>query len=64
MILAFILIIGGALFFLENAGVVDWSWDVVWPLLLIALGVYVAWVWKKVLRWLHQAWERVSKKLG
>lgn len=63
MMLAYVLIIIGVLFFLKNAGIVAWSWSVIWPLLLIGLGVYVAWVWHKVAGWLRQAWEKVSKKL-
>ncbi len=64
MILAYIFIIIGVLFFLKNAGIVTWSWSVVWPFLLIGLGVYVAWAWKKAGSWLKQAWDKVSKKLN
>ena len=63
MIIAYILIIIGVLFFLKNAGIVAWSWSVVRPFLLIGLGVYIAWAWKKVVSWLKQAWGKVSKKL-
>lgn len=63
MILAYIFIIIGVLFFLKNAGIVAWSWSVVWPLLLIGLGVYVAWGWRKVVIWLRQVWGKISKKL-
>ncbi len=63
MIIAYISIIIGVLFFLKNAGIVAWSWSVIWPLLLIGLGVYIAWVWKKVASWLKQAWDKVLKKL-
>ncbi len=63
MIIAYILIIIGALFFLKNTGILVWSWSVVWPLVLIGFGVYIAWAWKKVVSWLKQAWEKVSKKL-
>ena len=63
MIFAYILIIIGILFLLKNAGIVAWSWSVVWPLLLIGLGVYIAWAWKKVASWFKQAWEKVSKRL-
>ena len=63
MILAYILIIIGVLFFLKNAGIVAWSWDVIWPLLLVGLGVYVAWVSRHVSEWMRKAWEKVSKKL-
>lgn len=62
MILAYIFIIIGVLFFLKNAGIVAWSWGVVWPLLFIGLGVYIAWAWKKVITWFHQAWDKISKK--
>ncbi|MBI5401501.1 hypothetical protein HZB05_01590 [Candidatus Wolfebacteria bacterium] len=63
MILAYILIIVGVLFFLKNAGIVAWSWSVIWPIVLICLGVYVAWAWRKIVVWLRQTWEKISKKL-
>lgn len=63
MIFAYILIIIGVLFFLKNAGIFVWNWSIVWPLLLICLGVHVAWVWRKVSVWLGQAWEKIAKKL-
>jgi len=63
MTLAFILIIAGLLFFLKNAGLIPWSWHTIWPLGLIALGLYVAWVSRKVSAWLRQTWGKVSKKL-
>lgn len=63
MIFAYILIVIGALFFLKNAGIIPWSWGTVWPLALIALGLYIAWVSRKISAWLRQAWEKVSKKL-
>lgn len=62
MIFAWILIIIGALFFLKNADIIPWNWSIVWPLLLIALGIYVAWAWRRVSTWCHQAWEKISKK--
>ncbi len=63
MIIAYILIIIGVLFFLKNMGVVVLSWSVIWPLLLIGFGAYIAWAWKKAGSWLKQAWEKISKKL-
>ena len=63
MILAYILIIIGTLFFLKNAGIVVWSWGVIWPLLLVGLGVYVAWISRVIAKWWHQIWEKISKKL-
>jgi len=63
MILAYIFIIFGILFFLKNAGVVVWNWGVVWPLLLIGLGVYIAWAWNKITALFQQAWNKISKKL-
>lgn len=63
MIIAYILIIVGVLFFLKNAGIVAWSWSVVWPLFLVGLGIYTMWVWRKVSAWLKQVWEKISKKL-
>jgi len=63
MILAYIFIIIGALFFLKNTGIVVWSWSLVWPLLLIGLGIYVAFVSRKVGSWMRQLWNKISKKL-
>lgn len=63
MIVAYVFIIIGVLFFLKNADIVAWDWSVVWPLLLITLGLYVAWVWRKSTVWFGQTWEKVAKKL-
>lgn len=63
MLLAYILIIVGALFFLKNAGIVSWSWSVVWPLLLVGLGIYVAFVSRRIAGWWNKIREKVSKKL-
>lgn len=40
-----------------------WSWGVIWPLLLIGFGVYIAWVWRRIAVWLRRAREKISKKL-
>lgn len=48
MIIAYILIIIGVLFFLKNAGIVAWSWSVIWPLLLVGLGIYVVFVSRRI----------------
>lgn len=63
MIIAYILIIVGVLFFLKNTGIVVWRWSVVWPLLLIAFGVYIALAWRRAGSWCTQAWNKISKKL-
>lgn len=63
MIIAYILIIVGILFFLKNTEIVVWNWSIIWPLLLIGFGVYIAWTWKKAGSWFKQAWGKVSKKL-
>lgn len=63
MILAYILIVVGALFFLKNAGIFVWSWSVVWPLLLIGLGIYIAWTSHRVSWWWHKIWDKISKEL-
>lgn len=62
MIIAYILIIIGVLFFLKNAGIVAWSWSVIWPLLLVGLGIYVAFVSRRIAGWWNKIWEKVSKK--
>lgn len=48
MILAYIFIIVGVLFFLKNAGIVAWSWSVVWFLLLIGVAAAL-YFWRWVL---------------
>jgi hypothetical protein len=36
------LVIAGAYFLLANLGLLDWlKWDLVWPLVLIVIGVYL-----------------------
>ena len=41
MIIGYALIISGILFFLENAGILDLHWNLVWPILLIGIGLYI-----------------------
>lgn len=63
MILAFILIIIGAVFFLKNAGLIAVSWNVIWPLIVIGIGIYVAVVSRRVAGWWNRIWDKISKKL-
>lgn len=63
MILAYILIIVGILFFLKNTGIVMLSWSVIWPLLLIGLGVYIGLTSRRLSEWWRKIWEKISKKL-
>lgn len=63
MILAFIFIIIGVAFFLKNAGLIAISWSVVWPLIVIGIGIYIAVVSRRVAGWWNRIWEKISKKL-
>lgn len=63
MILAFIFIIIGAVFFLKNAGLVTVSWSVIWPLIVIGIGIYIAIVSRHIAGWWSRTWEKISKKL-
>ena len=63
MILAFILIIIGAVFFLKNAGFVVVSWSIIWPLIIIGIGIYIGVVSSRIASWWTHIWEKISKKL-
>lgn len=41
MILGYIFVFIGTVFLLRNSGMVALSWDIIWPLLLIGIGVYL-----------------------
>lgn len=62
MILAFIFIIIGAAFFLKNAGLIAISWSVVWPLIVIGIGIYIVVVSRRVAGWWNRIWEKISEK--
>lgn len=40
---AFVLIIGGALLLLNNLNIIQVGWNVIWPLFLVALGLWFLW---------------------
>ncbi|MEK7159183.1 MAG: DUF5668 domain-containing protein [Patescibacteria group bacterium] len=64
MIIAVVLVIIGVAFFLKNTGLIEVSWSVVWPLILIGVGVYAAIVSRRVVSWWDKIWDKISKKLG
>lgn len=63
MVIAYILIIIGAIFFLKNIGLIAVSWSVIWPLIIVALGIYIAMKARGALAWRDRIWEKVSRKL-
>lgn len=63
MTFAFVLIIIGAIFLLKNLGLIVISWSVVWPLIIIGIGIYIAVVSRRVTGWCHKTWEKILRKL-
>ncbi|MBI3633833.1 MAG: hypothetical protein HY226_06125 [Candidatus Vogelbacteria bacterium] len=63
MFLAFLLIVIGAVFLLKNLEIISLTWEIIWPVVLIGLGVYAAveiqrWNW-----WKNEIWNKLLKKL-
>ena len=61
MIFAFILIIVGLVFFLKNVGLITISWSVIWPIVVMGLGVYVAVISRKVSKGWSELWNKMLK---
>ena len=60
MFFSFLLIIIGAVFLLKNLGLINVDvWGIIWPLILIGLGVYLA---LKTYRF-KLFWDRIWRKL-
>jgi len=60
MFIALLLIIIGTLFLLKNLGIVTGNvWDILWPIILIALGFYIALKTHRC----RIFWERIWRKL-
>jgi len=61
MFISFLFIIVGTTFLLKNLGVITGDvWGIIWPLILIVFGVYLA---LKAHRF-RLFWDRIWKKLG
>ena len=59
MIIGYALIASGILFFLENAQIIDLNWHLVWPLLLVAIGLYIIHARHR----LHSGFDHVVRKI-
>lgn len=62
MFIAFIFIVVGIVFLLKNIGVTDFSWDVIWPLLLVGFGTYIAISVHRVSEKWDRLWEKIFGK--
>jgi len=60
MFIASLLIIVGVVFLLNNLGLISGDiWGIIWPLILIVLGVYIL-----LKRWRYRMfWDRIWRKL-
>ncbi len=63
MIIAFTLVTIGVIFFLKNVGLITISWSLVWPLILIGLGVYIAVVSHNLSQGWSKLWNKIVKKM-
>ena len=63
MIIAFILITIGVIFFLKNVGLITISWSLIWPLVLIGIGVYMAVVIQNISEGWKKLWHKIVKKM-
>lgn len=63
MFFALILIIIGAVFLLNNLGVIAiGSWSLIWPLLLIGFGLYLAVGVQRFRNFRRRLWEKCCKR--
>ena len=62
MLIAFILITVGVIFFLKNVGLITISWGLIWPLILIGIGVYIAVVIQNISQVWKEFWNKITKK--
>jgi uncharacterized membrane protein len=63
MTFALLLVLIGLLFLLRNLGLVVISWSIIWPIILIGVGLYIAVVSRKVSGWCRSSWKKVLRKL-
>ena len=61
MFIALIFIILGAVFLLKNLGLITTgSWSIVWPLILVLIGVYFLWKRYEWKRWREKIWKKLE----
>jgi hypothetical protein len=63
MLFAFILIVIGIIFFLKNIGLITINWSVIWPLLVVSFGVYIAIRIHRLSRWKNRIFGKTVKKI-
>lgn len=57
-LIAFILIGLGVIFLLQNTGVISAQiWGIIWPLFLITLGLYIAFISHMIHRFIGRIWK-------
>lgn len=62
MFVAILLIIIGTAFLLKNLGIIVLTWDIIWPSILIGLGVYSAIEIQRWNSWVSEVWNKFIKK--
>ncbi|MBI2483535.1 hypothetical protein HYV74_05165 [Candidatus Uhrbacteria bacterium] len=55
-----ILFIGiGIIFLLRNLGLISMQWELIWPILLIGAGIYIAIISRRMEKWWDRVWNRI-----
>lgn len=61
MFLPSIFILLGIIFLLKNLGIITAStWSVVWPLILILIGIYIFWKRYEWGKWRERIWRKLE----
>ncbi len=63
MLIAFIFIIVGVIFFLKNISLITISWGLIWPLILIGIGIYIAVAIQNISHIWRGFWNKITKKI-
>ncbi len=62
MFIASVFIILGLVFLLKNLGLITAAtWSVVWPLVLILIGVYILWKQYEWVKWKERIWTKLEE---
>ena len=61
MLLALLFIILGVIFLLKNLGVVNTGvWELIWPIFLILVGVWIFWKKYEWEKWKERIWRKLE----
>ncbi len=61
MLLALLFIILGVIFLLKNLGVVNTGvWELIWPIFLILVGVWIFWKKYEWEKWKERIWKKLE----